>query len=52
MKYENVTKNIVKEIMEECKLGKEKANFIKLLIKICLDNEVNNFKERIISFLL
>ncbi len=43
---------IVREIMKECRLSKEKVIFIKLLMKICLDNEVINIKEKIIEFLV
>ena len=33
-------KDVVEEIMKECSLREEKKNYIKLLIKICKDNNV------------
>lgn len=42
---------MLERIIRRGNVKKEKRRFIKLLIKICIDNKVSNVEEKVITFL-
>lgn len=42
---------IVERIIRQANIKKERRRFIKLLVKICIDNNIPNVEDKIITFL-